>query len=162
MKTIGRTLVMLATIGVAGIGTAEAQKTMPHACALLPRADAEAVIGEPIGEPKKGPEAPASADVTTSQCIYATTDGQRSMSVLVRHSKKGDNSPGYVRKTMSDSGMKVTDVADVGDTAFWTGVQLQAFKGANYQVAVTMMGIGRPQERAAAAARKVLAKLQTR
>jgi hypothetical protein len=161
MKTTGRALLMLATIGVAGIGTAEAQKTMPHACALLPRADAEAVIGEPVGEPKKGPEAPASADVTTSQCMYATIDGQRSMSVLVRHSKKGDNSPGYVRKTMSDSGMKVTDVAGVGDTAFWAGVQLQAFKGANHQVVVTMMGIGRPQERAADAARKVLAKLQT-
>ena len=159
MKTIGRALLVSAAMGVAGSGTAQAQKTMPHACTLLPRADAQVIIAEPIGEPKKGPEAPASADVTTSQCLYATTDGLRSMTVLVRHSKRGDNSPGYVRKTISDSGMKVTDVAGVGDTAFWAGVQLQAFKGANHQVVVTMMGISRPQERAADAARKVLAKL---
>ena len=73
---------LAAIVAAAGAAqNAEAQKTMPHACALLPRAEAEAVIGEPIGEPKKGPEAPASADVTTSQCMYASVDGQRSMSV---------------------------------------------------------------------------------
>ena len=171
MKTMWRTgavgVLALAFAG-AGCGTAEAEKsgaqassaaaaaTIPHACSLLPKAEAEAVVGEPLGEPKKGPEAPASADVTTSQCLYASAEGMRSMSVLVRHSKKGDNSPGYVRGVMKDSGMTVEDVPGLGDAAFWAGVQLQAFKGAHVQVAVTMMGFDRPRERATAAARKTL------
>lgn len=175
MRTIWRTaaLGVLASIGAAGCGTAGAEKagtqgsspgaaaasSIPHACTLLPKAEAEAVAGEPLGEPKKGPEAPASADVTASQCLYASSEGTRSMSVLVRHSKKGDNSPGYVRGAMKDSGMKVEDVPGVGDAAFWAGVQLQAFKGAHVQVVVTMMGFDRPRERATAAARKTLERL---
>lgn len=175
MKTTWRTgaagVLALAFAG-AGCGTAEAEKpgaqapalqagtaTIPHACGLLPKAEAEAVAGQPLGEPQKGPEAPASADVTASQCLYASADGTRSMSVLVHHSKKGDNSPGYVRGVMKDSGMKVEDVPGLGDAAFWAGVQLQAFKGAHVQVVVTMMGFDRPRERATAAARKVLERL---
>ena len=174
MKTTWRTgaaaLLALVVAG-AGCGTAGAEKTndqasvgapaatIPHACSLLPKAEAEAVAGEPLGEPKKGPDAPASADVTSSQCLYASADGMRSMSVLVRHSKKGDNAPGYVRGVMKDSGMKVEDVPGLGDTAFWAGVQLQAFKGAHVQVVVSMMGFDRPRERATAAAGKTLEKL---
>jgi hypothetical protein len=174
MKTIGRTgaVVLLAAAVAAGCGTAEAEKpgaeggpaakstqAIPHTCTLLPKAEAEAVAGEPLGEPKKGPEAPASADVTASQCLYASSDGMRSMSVLVRHSKKGDNEPGYARGAMKSSGMTVTDVPGLGDAAFWTGGQLQAFKGRHVQVVVSMIGFERPEERATAAARKLLEKL---
>ena len=154
-----------------GCGTAGAEKAapagqttaaaapIPHVCTLMPKADAEAIVGEPLGEPKKAPEPPFSADVTISQCLYASTDGLRSMSILVRHSKRGDNSPGYARNAMAESGIKVNDVPGLGDAAFWAGVQLQAFKGAHLQVAVSMMGIDRPEERATAAARKILEKL---
>ena len=174
MKTIwgsGAAGMLALAFAGAGCGTAEAEKTgapasvkapaaaVGHACSLLPKAEAEAVVGEPLGEPKKGPDAPASADVTASQCLYASADGMRSMSVLVRHSKKGDNSPGYVRGVMKDSGMKVEDIPGVGDTAFWAGVQLQAFKGAHVQVVVSIMGFDRPRERATAAARKTLERL---
>jgi hypothetical protein len=116
-------------------------------------------VGTPLEDPKEAPDPPPSPDVTLSQCLYASADGSQSMSVAVRHSKRGDNSPGYARQVMVDSGLKVNDVAGVGDTAFWTGVQLQAFKGAHFEVLVTMMGVDRPEERATAAARKVLDKL---
>jgi hypothetical protein len=139
--------------------TAAAAAAIPHACTLLPKVEAEAIVGEPLGDVRKGPEPPPSADVTSSQCFYPSSDGSRSMGVTVRHSKRGDNSPGYARQAMVDSGVKVHDVAGVGDTAFWAGVQLQAFRGAHLEVVVTMMGIDRPEERATAAARKVLEKL---
>ena len=77
---------VLAAALAAACGSAEAEKTgaqapsggpaaatIPHACSLLPKAEAEAVAGEPLGEPKKGPEAPASADVAT-----ASRSGRRS------------------------------------------------------------------------------------
>jgi len=163
-----RTKVFWISVMAAGCGTAGAEKSttgaapaaaIPHTCTLLPKPEAEAIVGETLGDAKKGPEPPASADVTSSQCIYASADGLRSMSVLVRHSKRGDNSPGYARGVLVDSGMKVSNVPGVGDAAFWAGVQLQAFKGANLQVVVTMMGIDRPEARATAAARKILEKL---
>ena len=172
MRTSGPVVGLWAALVAAGCGTAGAEKAAPapppaaaaaavppHACTLLPREIAEAVVGERIGEVKKAPDPPASADVTASHCLYASADGMRSMSVLVRHSRKGDNEPGYARGVLKESGMTVEDVPGVGDTAFWAGVQLQAYKGRSLQVVVSMMGFDRPRERAAAAAARVLEKL---
>jgi len=125
--------------------SAAASGTLPAACTLLSKAEAEGIVGEPVTDGKKGPEPPSSKDVSVSQCVYASADGLKSLGVLVRRSARGDNSPGYARQTMVDSGMKVQDVAGVGDGAFWAGVQLQAFKGAGDQVVVTVMGFDRPK-----------------
>ena len=133
--------------------------TVPDVCSLLAKADVQAIVGEPLGEPTKGPQLPSSPDVTTSQCMYASADGMKSLSVLVRNSKRGDNAPGYSRQVMVDSGVKVEDVPGVADTAFWAGVQLQAFRGANLQIVVSVTGFARPRDTAAAVARKVLEKV---
>jgi hypothetical protein len=143
----------------ASAATTPPAATAPDVCSLLAKADVQAIVGEPMGEPTKGPQVPSSPDVTTSQCMYASADGMKSLSVLVRNSKRGDNAPGYSRQVMVDSGVKVEDVPGVADTAFWAGVQLQAFRGANLQVIVSVMGFARPRDAAVAVARKVLEKV---
>ncbi len=138
---------------------APARAAVPKACMLLSAAEAEAIVGEPVRQAQMGPEPSYPPHISSSQCVYATSDGGKSLGVLVRHSSNGDNAPAYARKTMADSGLKVEDVAGVGDAAFWAGVQVQAFKGANDQVIVTVMGFDPAKDKAVAAAKKVIDKL---
>jgi hypothetical protein len=161
MRTIAALLLpVLATACTASAGgPSTAPASPPHACALLTPVEAAAITGEPMREAQEGPDAPASGDVTSSQCVYPSSDGSRTLGVLVRHSKKGDNEPGFARKAIADSGLPVEDVPGVGDTAFWYGTQLQAYEGRHLQVVVTAIGLDRARERAAAAASRVLEKL---
>jgi len=155
MKTM---LAVVATLLLGGSQGLHAQTV--DACALLTRADVEAIAGRPMAEGAKPPMVPpASADVTVSMCSWTTPDGDDPIGVSVRVSKKGDSEPAYARQAAVDGGMKVEDVAGVGDVAFWTGIQLQVFRGKNVQLIVNIMGHSGAKEKAVLAARKALAKL---
>lgn len=130
------------------------------ACTLLSKAEMEAIAGVPMAEgAKPSVVPPASADVTFSQCSWPTADGDTPIGVAVRFSKKGDGAPAYARQTAIDSGLKVEDVSGLGDVAFWTGMQLQVFRGAHLQVVVNVMGHAGAKDKAIQVARKALAKL---
>ena len=130
-----------------------------HACALVSKAEMQAILGEPLAEPEKRASAPPGAAVAFSLCAYPSEDGMKSLSVGLRTSQKGDNDPAFARQTMVNNGFQVEDVAGLGDAAFWTGLQLEAFKGKHVQVVVSVMGFKDAKGRAIAAARKALEKL---
>jgi hypothetical protein len=130
------------------------------ACALLTKAEIEAIAGRPMSKGAPPPAVPpASADVTFTQCSWPTADGDDPIGIGVRISKKGDSAPAYARQTAIDSGFKVEDVAGLGDLAFWNGIQLQVFRGKDLQVVVNIMGHKDAKEKAIQVARKALAKL---
>jgi hypothetical protein len=145
---------LLATMAVAApAGAADA-------CALLSKADMSAITGQPMADgAKPSVVPPASADVTFSQCTWTTAEGDDPVTVSVRTSKKGDGEPAYARQVAVDSGMKVEDVAGLGDAAFWTGMQLQVFRGRHLQIVVSLMGHAAPKDKAVQVARKALAGL---
>jgi hypothetical protein len=130
------------------------------ACALLTKAEVEAIAGRPMSKGAPPPALPpASADVTFTQCSWPTADGDNPIGISVRISKKGDSAPAYARQTAIDSGFKVEDVSGLGDLAFWNGIQLQVFRGKDLQLVVNIMGHADGKEKAIQVARKALAKL---
>jgi hypothetical protein len=130
------------------------------ACALLTKAEIEAIAGRPMAKGAPPPAVPpASAGVTFTQCSWPTADGDDPIGLGVRISKKGDSAPAYARQTAIDSGFKVEDVPGLGDLAFWTGVQLQVFRGKDLQIVVNVMGHKDAKAKAIQVARKALARL---
>jgi hypothetical protein len=130
------------------------------ACALVTKAEVEAIAGKPMtagAKPSVLP--PVSADVTFSQCTWTMPDGDGPITMSVRTSKKGDGEPAFARRTAVDMGMKVEDVSGVGDVAFWTGLQLQAFRGRHVQVVIQVSGQAAPRDKAVLLAKKALARL---
>ena len=131
----------------------------PQACTVVSKEDAQKIAKESIGEVRA--EKPTQSEkVIVTQCAYASTDGMKSMNLLVRISNAEDNSPDYVKQTMKDSGMPIEDVSGVGDTAFWTMMQFQAFKGKGLQVVVSVFGFSEPKEKAMGMAKLALENLE--
>jgi hypothetical protein len=166
-------LVLLAAAGPAAAGAARAETPStpalarpPHACALLSRDEFQRIAGEPVAEPRQGPPLPPpKADVFVSECTYLSADGAHSVTLLVRTSQKGDNDPDYVRRAFTRGGMLVQEMRGLGDSAFWAGRQLNAFKGAHVQVVVTVAGFAdargfaRARQRGEKVARRALERL---
>ena len=144
---------LLAAVGASPVAAADA-------CALITKAEMEAIAGQPMSAGAPPPATPpASPDVTFTQCSWPTADGDSPIGIGVRISKKGDSAPQYARQVAVDSGFKVEDVSGLGDVAFWTGIQLQVFRGKDLQLVVNVMGHRDAKEKAIQVARKALAKL---
>jgi hypothetical protein len=127
------------------------------ACTLVTRDEVQQIVGVPLAAPEKRPGT-SGPDVTFTQCAYASEDGMKSLSIGYRVSKKPDGGAPVARQAAVDAGMRVEDVAGLGDAAFWTGMQLQAFRGTNVQVVVSVFGIEGAKDKAVAVARRALAK----
>jgi len=119
------------------------------ACALLARADVEAVLGAPVKEPAHGMENEGDATTATiSECHYdpGSESSTRSATVFVRRSPADDNSTGAitsVRDTVKEmAGTDPQAVAGIGDTAFWGGRRagLHVFKGPNWYLIISVDG----------------------
>ena len=132
---------------------------VPEACSVLSKEDVQNIVGEPVGDPEKGPNFPKGTGVALSQCSYNSANGSKSMTLMLRISSAGDNNPGYAKQVIIDRGIKVEDVSGVGDVAFWSGMQLQAFKGKNIQVIVNVYGFENEKEKAVQVVQKVIGKL---
>jgi hypothetical protein len=130
-----------------------------EACSVMSNEEVQNIVGEPIGDPEKGPEFPKGTGVAVSQCSYSSVDGSKSLTLMVRISSVGDNDPDYAKRVMTESGVKVEDVSGVADAAFWSGMQLQAFKGKNIQVIVSVFGFENEKEKAVQVAQKAIGKL---
>ena len=139
------------------------------ACAILPKADVEKIIGQAI----------ASADLSRltegtieraafSQCDYRTAGGQTGQ-LFVRRSPTDDNSAEAIEKTRRMQkemfGKEPADVSGVGSAAFWTEKpkQLHVFAGENIYLYVTMMNFkdgSEAQTKAVEIARQALSNLK--
>jgi hypothetical protein len=163
-----RVLVLYAALAPSAAARVSGEEAVSptDACALLSRAEFRRIAGEEVAEPRQGPPLPApSADVTVSECTFASADGARSVTLLVRRSRRGDNDPDYVRRAFARGGMLVQEMPGLGDAAFWAGRQLNAFKGAHVQVVVTVAGFSdargfaRARQRGEQVARRALERL---
>ncbi|HET8647128.1 MAG TPA: hypothetical protein VFO85_16645 [Vicinamibacteria bacterium] len=128
------------------------------ACGLVTKAEVEQILGTAVGEPQSLPGA-SSADVSFTQCTFASPEGDKTLGVALRVSKKGDGQPEAARQVMVSSGAKVEDVPGLADAAFWAGMQLQAFRGRHAQLVVTVLGFPNGKDAAVQVARKALARL---
>ena len=112
--------------------------TSVDACALLSKADAEKILGQPV----KDPESPVqgSADFNVSSCVYHTQTGTAldRVALVVWVVASGDAA--YAKTAFETDKQKVpanynadpVDVAGVGDAAYWVagaGNQLMVLKG---------------------------------
>jgi len=100
------------------------------ACALLPAAVVQEVVGVPVRDSLALSMAGADGSVTLSQCNYATADNPAALAVMLRRNAEDVNpsiaSQG-VRQSLVESKVDVQDVAGLGDIAFWGGNQLHVF-----------------------------------
>lgn len=129
--------------GNSGQSSAKANKI--DACALVPKADAETVLGQSVKSAAPGRATEGTQSTAAfSECTYQL-DGAKSVILSARRSPVADNTPEAikrVRDTMKEvTGKEAADVNGLGDTAFWTGTkQLHVFQGGDTYLYVTMMG----------------------
>jgi hypothetical protein len=161
---------LVCAVLAAGCGGGErAQDAAPSdrppldACALLTSADAEAAMGEPPGEPRAG-DVIESDQASVHDCTYLGSSGS-AIVLVVRHGKRPDvptMDPDGVRQALGDG--PVTDVPDLGDTAFHADVggqvQVHVFSTPHYfSVGVSLDDSALAAERGIAASKAVLGRL---
>jgi hypothetical protein len=119
------------------------------ACALVAKADVEAVLGASVKAPAHGTEVEGDAQTATiSECRYApgSEASAKSATVFVRRSPVGDNTPAAiasVRDTVKEmAGADPQTIPGIGDTAFWGGQRagLHVFKGGNWYLIIRVDG----------------------
>jgi hypothetical protein len=116
------------------------------ACALATRAQVQAALGEPVGEPQLVLNGPGTAETASvSQCRYRSTASTRSVSIMYRVSPVQDNSEDAiqsVRESVTIDSIVPEDVSGVGDAAFWAANQMHVFARGNRYAIVTVDGVG--------------------
>lgn len=130
-------------------------------CTVLTKADAEAVLGGAVDEPKQK-EQEGKNGAWTSTCSYYSSGNSRGAGLLLTYTPKSDPAKAltaYVdslKKTLGDA-YKPDTVAGAGDGAVWDASmkQLTVFKGA-YMLVLTMSG-GKLDADAALEGAKILA-----
>ncbi|MFN7997808.1 MAG: hypothetical protein U0Q18_29585 [Bryobacteraceae bacterium] len=144
-----------------------------EACVLLAKTDAEAALGEAVGDPrgqivsKGGAKTPA---VSTCQFDSAAKGSLKSVSLMVRYSRQtGSRAVAETRKTLSKGTLGVKDLPGLGDHALWafmksgktTSGQLNVFKGgAQLAIGINgMAGEGPALEKARSLAQKILPRI---
>lgn len=140
-QALGVSVLLLACGGESGDKTASDSATLEggtdavvastaDACALLPAAEVQEVVGVPVRDSLALSMTDADGSVTLSQCNYATADNAAAVSVMLRRNAEDANaaiaSQG-VRQSLVESKVDVQDVAGLGDIAFWGGNQLHVF-----------------------------------
>jgi len=122
------------------------------ACSLMDKSEIEKIFAVEMKEPKKGRSKKGEAgNASFSECSFeSNTEGSKIyLSVYIRFTPSGAenlNTIQSVRNSFKQSGIEVTNIERVGDVAFWGGNQLHVFKGENYYLIVTLLGIKELEE----------------
>jgi len=135
------------------------------ACALIPPADAEALLGGPVAPPTTNAGEPA--DTVVSQCAYASSTSHRYLALLVRRSPTAAEARAAYDRTRSAAraltGSDPLDVPEIGERAYWTGGtfrQLNVLQKNVWLIVSADLGDGRDRlEGAKAVARRALARM---
>ena len=144
------------------------------ACTLLTPADAEAVLGEPVGPPRSQPQSGGQSE--GSQCRFRASQGKaltaKALSVSFQRSTVdlSNSKPGIIDNLKSAGFKNVHEISGVGDSAVWatssmlgrpTG-ELTVLKGKAIMLVILLSGLPDEAvslERAKALAAKILPKL---
>ena len=149
---------------------APASVTPPlDSCALLTKADAEALLGAPVAAPSTNQfdTGDPNDEHAVSQCLYHTTaDAYKSVSVLIRRGATGENAGAALQQIRETNplGGAIEPLAGLGDDALWShggaGDQLNVAKGRFLVIASADLGKGNSTlEISKAIAQRVLERL---
>jgi len=122
------------------------------ACSLLDKAEVEKIFDIKMKEPKKGRSQKGNANTASfSECSFESgaEDSKIYLSVYIRFTPFKDEYHATiqnVRNSFKQSGIEVTNIEGIGEVAFWGGNQLHVFKGDNYYLIITLLGIKEQDE----------------
>ncbi len=117
------------------------------ACSFLEKEAVEKIFNLKMKEPKKGRTQKGDADKASfSECSFESDSSNAKifLSVYIRFTPFKDEYHATiqnVRNSFKKSGIEVTNIEGLGEVAFWGGNQLHVFKGDNYYVIITLLGI---------------------
>jgi hypothetical protein len=151
---------MLSALAVTlGLGAATlAAPVAPDACALLPKADAQAAVGAPVGEPMR--EGGPTTGVAFSVCQYLS----KSPAGLVRLRVERYESPEMLAFVTDDWGKRAGDqpISALGSRAVWSSIGRQLKVLADRDVLALDLepaaGTGPLRDQALALTKKILAR----
>jgi hypothetical protein len=119
-------------------GTQQTTKDKIDPCALITRAEAEAALGEPVGEPECDT---AVSPTGQALCVYSSTTSERFVQISVTETgamaetlRVQGESAATIYRTTRDNFEPVTEVPGIGDDAFWDVPGLHVLKGDVYLI----------------------------
>jgi len=122
------------------------------ACSFLDKGEVEKIFNIEMKDPKKGRSQKGDANTASfSECSFEsdTADTKIYLSVYLRFTPFKDEYHATiqnVRNSFKQSGIEVTNIEGIGEVAFWGGNQLHVFKGNNYYLIITLLGIKESSE----------------
>jgi hypothetical protein len=122
------------------------------ACTFLDKVEVEKIFDVKMKEPKKGRSQKGDANTASfSECSFESDSGDTKiyLSVYIRFTPFKDENPATiqnVRNSFKQSGIGVKNIDGVSDVAFWGANQLHVFKGDNYYLIITLLGIKKQDE----------------
>ena len=140
------------------------------ACSFLDKTEVEKIFAVKMKEPKKGRSQKGDANTASfSECSFESDSGDTKifLSIYIRFTPLKDEYHATiqnVRNSFKQSGIEVTNIEGVGEVAFWGGNQLHVFKGDNYYLIITLLGIRKTEEaieKAKEVTLKVIGKINT-
>jgi hypothetical protein len=149
---------MLSAVAVAFGLAATTFAAAPDACALLPKADAQAAVGAPVGEPTR--EGGPTAGVTVSICQYLS----KPAAGFVRLRVERYGSPEMLAFVTDDWGKRAGDepISGLGSRAVWSSKGRQLKILAERDVLALDLepaaGAGPLRDQARALAKKIMAR----
>jgi len=122
------------------------------ACSFLDKMEVEKIFNIEMKDPKKGRSQKGDANTASfSECSFESdNEGAKIfLSVYIRFTPFKDEYHATiqnVRSSFKQSGIEVTNIEGIGEVAFWGGNQLHVFKGNNYYLIITLLGIKESSE----------------
>jgi hypothetical protein len=173
VRPVSRIIDHLLIAGAFAIFAGTASAAVKDACTVITSADAEAVLGEPVGPPQPATRSSGSGD--GSECKFRSAQGKalsrKSVSITVTYTADDlSGTSGGISSNLQSAGFKnVHDVSGVGDRAVW-GVtsmlgkamdELTVLKGKHTMLIIITIGLQDETaalDRAKALAAKILPK----
>lgn len=122
------------------------------ACSFINQEAVAKIFNTEMSDPQKGRSQKGDAKKASfSECSFRSVDEGSGiyMSVYIRFTPFKDDYHAAiqnVRNSFSKSGITVTDISGLGEVAFWGGNQLHVFRGDNYYLIITLLGVGDQDE----------------
>jgi hypothetical protein len=122
------------------------------ACSFINQEAVEKIFNIELKDPKKGrSQIGDSQKAAFSECSFESEDESSRiyLSVYIRFTPFEDeyhSTIKSVRSSFKKSDIEVKDVEGIGEAAFWGGNQLHVFRGDNYYIIVTLLGLSEQNE----------------
>lgn len=122
------------------------------ACSFINQEAVEKIFNAELKDPKKGrSQTGDSQKAAFSECSFESEDeGERIyLSVYIRFTPFEDEYHSIIqsaRSSFKQSDIEIKDIEGIGEVAFWGGNQLHVFKGDNYYLIITLLGVSEQDE----------------